>query len=132
MKLKFFKASSLTIKAKATIQKSGKLGFSNEATGYLNLKENTFIKFAQNEENPDDTNLYAILNGVQEEDSFKICKAGDYFYVNTKGLFDSLEYNYTNNTIIFDLLKIYIEGQELVKMQKREISKQKKGGKDKE
>jgi hypothetical protein len=130
MKLKFYKATDIVSKAKATIHKTGKLGFSSEAISYLGIKEGLFIKFAQNEEDEIDINLYAVLCETQEDDGFKIYKAGSYYYVNTKGLFDSIGVAYIPNTIIYDLIKTEYEGQQIIKMNRREITKQKKGGAD--
>jgi hypothetical protein len=53
----------------------------------LNLREGLFIRFAQNEEDENDLNLYAQLINEDSEESFKIIKAGQYFYVNTKVMF---------------------------------------------
>lgn len=126
IKLKFIKANEITGKAKATIHQSGKLGFSNEAISYLNIKEGLHIMFAQNEDDEDDLNLYAKVTNEASEDAFKISKAGAYYYVNTKGLFDKLDIDYNKKTIIYDLTKIEVEGEEIIKLNRRDIAKKKK------
>lgn len=131
MKLNFFTASEYENKAKATVHKTGKIGFSTGAIDYLQISEKKFIKFAKNEDDENDANLYAIITSQNDENCFRIIKSGNYFYVNTKGLFDKLEIDYTKKTYIYDLIKIEIEGNEIIKMIRREIPKNKKGGSDK-
>lgn len=121
MKLKFLDAGITERKAKATVHSSGKLGFSHEAINYLKLTEGKSIQFAQNEENEQDLNLYAaVYEGVQEG-AFRISKAGAYFYVNTKNLFDTLNIDYKGKRIIFDLVKFDYEGKPFIKMLRRDI-----------
>lgn len=126
MKLKFLNAEEIERKAKATVHTSGKLGFSHDAAEFLNIKENKSIQFAQNEEDPNDLNLYAVVNNETQEGSFRISKAGEYFYVNTKNLFDTLNIDYKGKRIIYDLVKFEYEGKPFVKMLRREIKKKNK------
>ena len=123
MKLTFIKAEETERNAKATVHSTGKLGFSRDAIDYLQINEGSAIQFAQNTEDSNDTNLYAkIFNGTQEG-AFKINKAGDYFYVNTKNMLDTLDIDYKNTKIIYDLVKGEYEGEPIVKMLRREIKK---------
>jgi hypothetical protein len=126
MRLKFIKAEEIPQRAKATVHTSGKLGFSNEATDFLKLTEEKSIHFAQNEDDEADPNLYAIVNEDMQEGAFKVSKAGQYYYVNTKSLFDSLGVDYRKSKIIYDLVKAEYEGKPLIKMLRREIKKHKK------
>ncbi len=126
MKLKFFVANDIASKAKATIHQTGKLGFSNEAISYLQIKEDMYIKIAQNEEDENDLNLYALLTTQNTEECFKISKAGNYYYVNTKGLFDSIGVNYKETKILYDITKIEVDGMSMIKLIRREIKKKKK------
>jgi len=123
MKLKFIKAEETERNAKATVHTSGKLGFSKDAIDYLNITEGKSIQFAQNEDDLSDKNLYAkIYEGIQEG-AFKISKAGDYYYVNSKNMFDALEIDYKKVKVIYDLVKIEYEGEKIIKMIRREIKK---------
>jgi hypothetical protein len=126
MKLKFIKAEDLDRNAKATVHTSGKLGFSSDAMGLLGLDENKYIAFATNEEDVNDENLYAVVYGSTQEGAFKISKAGEYFYVNTKSMFEALGIDYKNVKIIYDIVKTQYEGDTIFKMLKREIKKKKK------
>jgi hypothetical protein len=126
MKLRFIKVSDVDIKAKATIHKTGKLGFSSNAIDYLQIDENKFIKFAFDDEDKKEDIMYAVITDADDSESFNISKAGNYFYVNTKGLFDNLGFDYTNNKIIYDLVKFDYEGHQIIKMIRRIISNKKK------
>jgi hypothetical protein len=127
MKLKFINAEDTERHAKATVHKSGKLGFSGDAIEFLNITNTSTIQFAQNEDDLNDLNLYAIIHESTQEGAFKISKAGKYYYVNTKNMFDNLNIDYQNKTIIYDLVKTEYDGNTIIKMIRREI---KKKGKD--
>jgi len=126
MKLKFIKAEDLDKNSKATVHTSGKLGFSSDAMSLLGLDENKFIAFATNEDDISDTSLYAVVYSGIQEGAFKINKAGGYFYVNTKSMFESLGVDYKNVKIIYDIVKTEYEGEPIYKMLRREIRKKKK------
>lgn len=126
MKLKFLKAEDTEYNAKATVHSSGKLGFSSDAIDFLQITEEKTIQFAQNEDDENDLNLYAVIYDSVQEGAFKISKAGEYFYVNTKNLFDTLEIDYKKTKVIYDLVKGEYEGKPIIKMLRREIKKKKK------
>ena len=75
-----FNAKELTQKLKATVQRTGKLGFTAETLEVLNIHQGTHIRIAE------DTESKRILwMGVIQEpanDAFPVNKAGTYFYVN--------------------------------------------------
>jgi hypothetical protein len=123
MKLKFFNAEEIEQNAKATVHTSGKLGFSSDSVDFLKIGENTHINLAQNEDDENDENFYGVVSQNFEEGAFKVCKAGDYFYLNTKNLFDSLKIDYKQQKIIYDLSKITIEGMEVIQFKKRILKK---------
>ena len=126
MKLLFIKAEETERNAKATVHTSGKLGFSKDAIEYLGINEGNTIQFAQNTEDVNDKNLYAKVYSSIQEGAFRINKAGEYFYVNTKNMLDTLGVDYKNTKIIYDLVKGEYEGEQIVKMLRREIKKKKK------
>lgn len=126
MKLKFIKAEDTEHNAKATVHTTGKLGFSTDAIDFLQLTEQKTIQFAQNDEDENDLNLYAVIYDSTQEGAFRISKAGEYFYVNTKNLFDALGIDYKTSKVIYDLVKSEYEGKPIIKMLRREIKKKKK------
>jgi hypothetical protein len=126
LKLQFI-APTTEQNPKATVHISGKLGFNREAQNILNLTESSAIAFARNEADEDDDNLYAIVYDSQQEGAFKISKAGEYFNVGTKMMFDNMGVDYRSTRVIYDIVKWDYEGQKIYKMIKRTKKKKKKG-----
>ena len=88
-------------KLKATIQASGKLGFTEQTAEELRLGEdNVGIKFGK-----DGEKLYLIRVGSCDEDAFKVKKSGMYVYVSTKELFDRLHFDYVGKVYMFYLVR---------------------------
>ena len=69
----------------------------------------------------EENELYLINCPTRDEDAFKVLKAGDYFSVNTKALFDSLGYDYRKSNIMFDMIKETVDEMEVYKLIKREV-----------
>lgn len=127
MKLKFIKSQEIDKNVKCAVHKSGKLGFSSSAIEKLKLTTEKTLSIAVNEDDKEDENLYVVINENGNEDGFKVSKAGDYFYVNTKALFDTIGIDYRNKKIIYDILDFDYEGQKMYKLLKREIKNNKPG-----
>ena len=87
MAIKLLSAKQFATKLKATIQASGRLGFTADA---------------QDDENG---SLYLIINSERSEDAFEIRVSSGYYYVPTKVMFDTLGYDYENGNIMFDLVR---------------------------
>jgi len=119
MNLKFIKPSTLDKNLKATAHKSGKLGFTIEAAKKLKLAETKSANIAINTDDFTDTNLYITINEAVESDSYKINKAGAYFYINTKALFDDMKIDYVNDSIVYDISLETIDGQSFFKFRRR-------------
>jgi len=120
MKLKFIKISDLDRNLKATIQKTGKLGFTVEAAIKLKLSKESSISMAVNEDDAADTNLYALVHSTKVKDAFNVNKAGSYYYLSTKPLFDKMKIDYTNKSVTFDISEEEIEGQKMFVFKRRE------------
>lgn len=129
--MKILSAKKYNTKLKATIHKSGKLGFTETASEALHLSDMVSIKFACDEIDGNSTLYLAVIN-EPDEDAFKIYKSGNYFSLQTKQLFDALGYDYSNeeNSIAFDLVRMPTLDNELggetYKLIKRIILKRKK------
>ena len=102
MTIKILSAKNFAIKLKATIQASGRLGFTAETATALDLKSGKFAKFAKDDENG---SLYLIIINEGSEDAFSIRESSGYYYVPTKVMFDTLGFNYENGNIMFDLVR---------------------------
>ena len=95
-------AKNFATKLKATIQRSGRLGFTEETARYMNLADEKFAKFAQDDENG---TLYLIIIDKRNEDSFDIRSSSGYYFVPAKMMFDSLGVDYEKNVVMFDLVR---------------------------
>jgi hypothetical protein len=123
MKLKFFHPDNLEKNIKATAHKTGKLGFTVDAAIKLGLGVEKSAGIAMNEEDPTDKSLYVIIYPTVKEGAFKINKAGDYFYINTKTLFDNLKVDYVKDYVVYDITEEMIDDQVIYKFNRRERNK---------
>ena len=117
MGLKILSAKRFNVNLKCSIHSSGKLGFTDGTMKALKFTEKSGVQFAQDDENEEI--LYLINCKESDEDTFKVNKAGNYFYVNAKALFDNLGLDYRKNTIIFDMVEVPEEGDGVYKLIKR-------------
>ena len=102
MAIKILSAKQFSTKLKATIQASGRLGFTSETANALDFKSKKYAKFAKDDEKDI---LYLIIINEESEDAFSIRESSGYFYVPTKVMFDTLGFNYENGNIMFDLVR---------------------------
>ena len=102
MAIKIINAKQFTTKLKATIQFSGRLGFTEDTANALDLSVGKFARFAQDDEK---NTLYLIIIDKASEDAFQIRLSSGYYYVPTKMMFDMLGFDYEHNTIMFDLIR---------------------------
>lgn len=106
---KRFNAKEFTVRLKATIQGTGKLGFTADTIETLRLTPECSIYLA-----PDDENKKVMYMGVlrqRMEDAFPVLSSGKYFYLNTTNLFKSLKLDYEHKVYMFDLSR-FEEGDE--------------------
>lgn len=106
---KRFNAKEFTVRLKATIQATGKLGFTQDTIDQLKLTTACSVFLA-----PDDADKKVMYMGVlrdRREDAFPVLSSGKYLYLNTRQLFDTLKLDYTKNVYIFDLARLE-EGDE--------------------
>jgi hypothetical protein len=102
MAITLLSAKQFATKLKATIQASGRLGFTAETATVLGLESGKYAKFAKDDEND---SLYLIIINEPNEDAFEIRLSSGYYYVPTKVMFDTLGFNYENGNIMFDLVR---------------------------
>jgi hypothetical protein len=102
MAIRIINAKQFTTKLKATIQFSGRLGFTEDTANALDLSVGKFARFAQDDEK---NTLYLIIIDKASEDAFQIRLSSGYYYVPTKMMFDMLGFDYEHNTIMFDLIR---------------------------
>lgn len=75
----------------------------------MQLKKGSAIKFVMDE----DEELYIINCPNGDEDAFPVLQSNEYFSVNTKVLFDNLNYDYRNLKYIFDMVRVKDEEEEM-------------------
>jgi len=66
-----------------------------------------------------------VIQEYPDDETFKINKAGVYYYLNTKNLFDELNLDYLRKKIIYDIQEIRNDDIDLYKLNKREIVRKK-------
>lgn len=96
-----FNAKEFTVRLKATIQATGRLGFTSDTQNQLQLTSDCSAYLAK-----DDTNEKIMYMGILREhrdDAFTFLSAGKYLYLNTAKLFDKLKLDYKKNVYIFDI-----------------------------
>lgn len=100
MKIRILSVREYTSRLKATIQATGRLGFTEETARVLSLSSDRFIKIAYDDETE---TFYLVVMTNQDPDAFKVCSAGDYFYLPTASLFRAMGVDYESMSVIFDL-----------------------------
>ena len=104
---------------KATVHKSGRLGFSSGAQKFMNLSEDHKFKVGFNNEDKNDDSIYLVGTSKENEQGFKVYKAGAYFYLKLKSVFENNKIDYKNENTIYNIEKI-TNGIEYYKLNKRE------------
>lgn len=102
---------------KATIHKTGKLGFSSGAEDFMKITDESYFKIGFNNSDSDE-NIYIVLSETPNG-AFKVSKAGEYYYVNLKNVFDKRGIDYKNKSYIYDIRKENSEGAEFFILTKR-------------
>ena len=123
MKIKFFNPDSLDKNLKATVHKSGKLGFTVDAARRLKLETNKSAAIGTNEDDPSDDSLYIIIYNEVRNGAFRIAKAGQYYYINLKALFDALKINYKQESVVYDISEEPLGDEIVFKFSRRKNTK---------
>ena len=123
--IEFFKASELDSNIKATVHTSGKLGFSRNAEKKLGLEEARSIRIGRTNDFEKSRNLFLLVQDKEDIDGFSVLKAGEYYYANTKPLFDMLGEAYDKDKIIYDITEVNLGDLKIFKL-KRRVKERKK------
>lgn len=119
LELEFFDSSSKYGVVKATVHKTGKLGFSSGASKYMNLENASYLNIGLNKSDKEDDCLYLVEVKNETDKSFKIVKAGDYFYVFIKNILRDLNIDYKNESVIYDIEEIEQGEKKIYKLCRR-------------
>ena len=106
---KRFNAKEFTVRLKATIQATGKLGFTQDTIDQLRLTSDCSVYLAGDDENK--KVMYMGVLRERMEDAFPVLSSGKYFYLNTTNLFKALKLDFEHKVYMFDLSR-YEEGDE--------------------
>lgn len=116
--IQFYKANELVKNLKATVHKTGKLGFTSDAAKHLKLSTHKSANIGYNKDDAGDKNLYLFLcSGTDGE--FNIVKAGDYYYISTKILMDNLKIDYIRDSVSYDILPMNQDGHQFYALKRR-------------
>jgi len=118
--LDFFDSSSKFGVIKATVHKTGKLGFSSGAAKFMKLEEFSFFNIGYNKANPNDTSLYLLPLKEEGEKSFQLVKAGEYYYIYIKNVLMELKLDYKNESIIYDIYEEIFNDKTIYKLTRRD------------
>lgn len=120
MKITFYNPDELDKNLKVTIHKTGKMGFTMDAAKKLSLIEMKSANIGVNNEDPEDDCLYLAIYKDINKGGFRISKAGSYYYINTKILFDNLKLDYSKGNVSYDMAEEKIDDEIMYKLKKRE------------
>lgn len=131
MAIEILSAKKFNVKLKATIQATGRLGFTEATAKFLNLSSGKHVKFAKDSETDD---FFMSVCDGSDTDTFEVKVSSGYYYVPAKMLFDARGYDYVNKTIIFDMVRNdaldSLLGGETYKLNKREKERKDKDNED--
>ena len=89
---------------KATIQSTGRLGFSAETAKAMKIDADTLFIIGKDDRVQAD--LILVKMAEANADAFRARKSNEYYYLNTTALFDMLGYDYkSDDTIFFDVVR---------------------------
>ncbi len=126
MEINFWKPTVSAGVIKATIHKSGKLGFSQPAIEKLELTKNSYVMIGTNKLQNDDRAIYLKIARESDELVLKVNKAGQYYYLNTKDFFNENNIDFNKKKIIYDIVDISEDNEKLFKLIPREKERQRK------
>lgn len=105
---------------KATVHKTGKLGFSSGAAKLLDLEQRKFFQIGFNKSNNLDKSLYLFPALEDAQRVFKLIKAGEYYYLFIKSILHEKQIDYKNESVIYDIEKTTVNGRECYKLTRRQ------------
>lgn len=102
--IEFFETEDNLGPAKATVHRSGKLGFSRAANKLIDFETNKFFKIGRKKESGADVlYLFPVREEEKDDYTFGIFKAGGYYSLKTKRLLNQLGIEYRDQSVIFEI-----------------------------
>jgi len=125
--LKFIEIDTNPLKPKATVHASGRLGFNLEAINFMQLHNKRNFRLAVADEDGKSVKNIYLIEQDNPIGTAKVAKAGEYYYLNVGNLFEDLNIDYKNFTIIYDIRKQLYENKDMYVLKMRKPKKKKKG-----
>ncbi|GAB4509379.1 MAG: hypothetical protein Tsb004_10090 [Allomuricauda sp.] len=104
---------------KASVHKSGKLGFSSGAQHKMKIDSNKYYKVGFNDSDENDESIYLVETNSEDVDAFKANKAGNYYYLRLKHVFEKRNISYKDGGIIYDIYELEKENIKYYKLKRR-------------
>lgn len=117
--LEFFTSDRNLGVVKATVHKTGKLGFSSGAAKLLKLDKIKFFNVGVNRADINDSNLYIVPLEKETDKSFKVSKAGQYYYILIKNILAELKIDYKNESVIYNIEQVNQQENTIYKLMRR-------------
>jgi len=112
MSLEFADVKTAPLKPKATVHRSGKIGFNSDAADFMGLKGDEEFCVAYDQEQGPHGNLYLLPPGPDKPDEscIQVAKAGEYFHLNLRRFFERYGIEYETYKFIYDVKEREGEG----------------------
>ena len=105
---------------KATVHKgSGKLGFSMSAINRMDFENNRYFKVGHNSRDENDDSLYLVPSHENDDDAFKVGKAGDYYYIRIKNVLNDLDIDYETETVSYEIRELKSDNMKYYRLDRR-------------
>lgn len=116
----FFEPEEGLGSVRATVHKTGRLGFTLGAGKLIDFEKNKLFKIGKKKDTADDV-LFLIPVETEDEFTFKIMKAGVYYSLKIKRLLGQLNIDYRNEgeNISFDIDEVKENGKRYFKLIRR-------------
>lgn len=119
MRLTIVDATRKAPRPKATIHKTGNLGFNNDAADVLRLGSAVKAFRVAINADEDDGNLYLVPSSPDEDKAVHVSKAGEYYYLNLKDFFSRRNEDFANQKIMYDIKKLDYNGKLVFALKRR-------------
>lgn len=117
--IEFFDSDSKLGIIKATVHKTGKLGFSSGAAKLLEFEKLKYFQIGFNKADTQDKSLYLFPLNEEAPKAFKLIKAGEYYYLFIKSILREQQIDYKNESVIYDIEQITINNKMCYKLIRR-------------
>ncbi len=121
--IEFFETEDGMGPAKATVHKSGKLGFSRAANKLIDFEKNKYFKIGREKAEGETATDILYLIPVEEKDkdefTFSIIKAGGYYSLKTKRLLNHMKIDYRDESVIFEIDEVVEKEKKYFKLTRR-------------